>query len=144
MCAILVNYMVAHMADRRPRTNPTAHQTPVCRKREKKSAPRPAAPTVTKRFQRRFRENGGNESPRRSNLFLSVFSVRGDAGEQTGAASSWMRCNAQILAATAAAAAAARSIQPTKAERREWGGGRESRASNYRHRERSSMPDYLH
>lgn len=80
----------------------------------------------------RFRENGGNESPRRSTLFLSVFSVRGDAGEQTGAASSWMRRNAQILAATAAAAAAAaRSIQPTKAERREWGGGRESRASNY-------------
>lgn len=35
------------------------------------------------------------------------------------------------LAATAAAAAAARSIQPTKPETREWGGGRESRASNY-------------
>lgn len=30
-CTILLNYMVAHMADRGPRTKPTVHQTPVCR-----------------------------------------------------------------------------------------------------------------
>lgn len=80
----------------------TAHEpdcaSNTCLQKGGKSVPRPppAAPAVTKRFQRRFRKKGGKESPRRSNLLFSVFSVRGDAGEQRRGASSWMRRNARI------------------------------------------------